>query len=207
MDDALTVMNRRRSLHLGICTTDFSYLHDMVSLLSNTVDRFHILEGGRRTTKELDCLMLEEGINAPIMRPPPPPIVRILDDDPWVTLERAVAAGLGRLSPDHLVIGIDPGKRPGIAFLADGKTISTFQAAGPSETYDIVRKGRSAYQAGHNLIRMGDGDPMSRDAILTELIPLGISTELVDERFTTKGTKFRDENAAIHIGRTLGRPL
>ncbi len=206
MDDVLSVMNMRRGLILGICTTDFSYLHDMVSLLGNTVDRFHILEGGRRTHKELDCLMLERGINAPIMRSPSPPIVGILDD-PRVTLERAIAAALGRLSPDHLVIGIDPGKRPGIAFLADGKTISTFQAAGPSEAYDVVRKGKKAYQAGHNLIRMGDGDPASRDAILRELFPLCIATELVDEKFTTKGTKYRDENAAIHIGRTLGHPL
>ena len=134
MDDALSVMNMRRGVVLGICTTDFSYLHDMVSLLGNTVDRFHIFEGGMRAYKEVDCLMLEEGADAPIMRPPPPPIVEI-HDDPWVTLERAMAAALGRLSPDHLIIGIDPGKRPGIAFLADGKTISTFQAAGLPEVY------------------------------------------------------------------------
>ncbi len=206
MDDALSVMNMRREVVLGICTTDFSYLHDMVSLLGDTVDRFHIFEGGRRTGKKLDCLMLEEGADAPIMRGAPPPIVEI-HDDPWVTLERAMAAALGRLSPDHLIIGIDPGKRPGIAFLADGKTISTFQATGLSEVYSIVSKGKRAYQARHDLIRMGDGDPVSRDGILRELAPLGIATELVDEKFTTKGTKYRDENAAIHIGRTLGRPL
>ncbi|MCK5772146.1 MAG: hypothetical protein KAH57_00010 [Thermoplasmata archaeon] len=206
MDDALSVMNMRRGVVLGICTADFSYLHDMVALLGDAVDRFHILEGGRRTDKELDCLMLEEGTKAPIMRAPLPPMIDILND-PWVTLERAMAAAMGRLSPDHLIIGVDPGKRPGIAFLADGKTISTFQASGLSEVYPIVSKGQRAYHAHHDLLRMGDGDPASRDAILGELSPLGIATELVDERFTTRGTKYRDENAAIHIGRTLGRPL
>ena len=56
------------------------------------------------------------------------------------------------------------------------------------------------------MIRIGRGDPANRDSIIDVLDGIGIPIEIVDERRTTRGTKFRDQNAAVRIARESSDP-
>jgi hypothetical protein len=118
------------------------------------------------------------------------------------------AMGVGR-PDDELIVGIDPGPRPGYAVLAEGRTL----AEGTLETPEAAGRLGSLLRhrfPGHPIrFRVGRGDHVARDRILNALVPLRRPVELVDERGTTpRGHRRpRDAAAAKAIARSAGEPI
>ncbi|MCI4370709.1 MAG: hypothetical protein L3J81_05205, partial [Thermoplasmata archaeon] len=118
------------------------------------------------------------------------------------------ALGVGRPN-DELIVGIDPGPRPGFAVLAEGRTI----AEGTLETPEAAGRLGSLLRhrfPGHPIrFRVGRGDHLARDRIVNSLVPLHRPVELVDERGTTpRGHRRpRDAAAAKAIARAEGEPV
>ena len=203
---ASALRKEEKAALIGICTKDFSKLYEMVRILSDREVGHALLGPGEATEIELDCLIMDRDGAPPVFKYGIPPIVTLMKDTSD-TVERALAAAFGALGPNLLTVGIDPGSRPGMAFLADGRLISIFRAKGPEDAIRTVLKRRRAYRAKDMLVRVGNGGPVCRDAILGKLSKKRVRVEIVDEHSTTLTCKFRDENAAIVIAQTEGSPL
>jgi hypothetical protein len=206
VDEVSQLRKKEQQLLIGICTDDFSLLHDILRILKERGIHHSVLEDGQAWDSSMDSLALQDGLEPPHFSLRKPPIISI-SRDPSVTVDRAVAAALGRSEPNKLVIGIDPGKRPGLAFLADGILISAQRSTGPDDIIMRVTSSRKAFRPSSLLIRIGNGDPESRDPIIEIVRKAGFPLEIVDESRTTKTKRYRDENAAVLIAQTKGDPV
>jgi hypothetical protein len=124
----------------------------------------------------------------------------------WAEVESALAARPPGL---ELIVGIDPGPRPGYAVLEDGVCIAQGNLSAPEETAGLAGHFGRRFPGRSIVFRVGSGERLSRDRILNALVPLHRPIELVDERGTTpRGQRRpRDAASARAIGRTRGRPV
>ena len=138
----------------------------------------------------------------------------VIYDDPHGTVDRAVNALRGNGQHfDSLIIGIDPGRRPGIAVLHGGMVIAVYQV-GVTEVEPLIRKIAREYQATVSTIRIGSGARLMTAQIINTLLEGGFKVELVDETGTTPyvgknihTSQVRDIIAAINIARIKGEPV
>jgi hypothetical protein len=121
-----------------------------------------------------------------------------------VAVREALRGGGGTRT---LVLGVDPGPRPGFALLDDRRACLTQGTAeDPENVARLVRRLKEDFPRLPLTIRVGDGDPPSRARILNALAPLGCPVELVDEvRTTLPGRRQNDPLAAKAIAATPGR--
>ncbi len=120
--------------------------------------------------------------------------------------------GVGEIG--RLVIGIDPGLKPGIAVLADELVVEVDTLRSPEETPAAVERAIRAYPAGETLIRIGRGGGIYNMRIVRALQGRwGLPMETVDETSTTPNlgrgasSDLRDAVAAVNIALKKGRPL
>jgi hypothetical protein len=137
-------------------------------------------------------------------------VLEVSEDADRTALLAAVrhALGVGR-ADDELIVGIDPGPRPGYAVLAGNRPL----AEGTLETPEAAGRLGSMLRRrfpGHPIrFRVGRGDHVARDRIVNSLVPLRRPVELVDERGTTpRGHRRpRDATAARAIAKAAGEPI
>jgi hypothetical protein len=124
----------------------------------------------------------------------------------WAEVESALSARPPGL---ELVIGIDPGPRPGYAVLEGGVCIAQGNLSAPEETAGLAGHLGRRFPHRSIVFRVGSGERLSRDRILNALVPLQRPIEVVDEQGTTpRGRRRpRDGDAARAIGRNRGRPV
>ncbi|MCI4351414.1 MAG: hypothetical protein L3K15_07875 [Thermoplasmata archaeon] len=138
-----------------------------------------------------------------------PNVVPVPPDADRTALWALVEALLRAAGPGELVLGIDPGPRPGYAVVVGESKV----AGGNLETpEDVVRLGhqlKRAFRGRSFRIRVGSGDRPSRDRIVNALSGLHHPVELVNEAGTTpRGRRRpRDAMAAATIARIEGRPI
>lgn len=129
-------------------------------------------------------------------------------DDPGLAVARARRMANGEGETRELLIGVDPGSRPGYAALADGVVIERAVAPSPEAIGDVVDELTGAYPSASVIVRIGNGDRTNRNRIFNTLWDSGYDIEIVDERNTTRRSHTPDEDAAIEIAMTPGyRPV
>lgn len=137
----------------------------------------------------------------------------ILFDEPRSTVERAICVLKGNPHAGPLVVGIDPGRRPGIAVLSGDIVIAVYQV-GVSEVEPTLVKIARDCHASIETVRIGDGARLVTAQIINTLLQAGYHVELVDETSTTPyvGSNIhtntvRDIIAAINIAKLKGEPV
>ena len=95
----------------------------------------------------------------------------------------------------RLNFGIDPGPRPGIAWLADGVVIGSAQLENFEGVADHIAGISTAVEHSRMFVNVGDGAPIIRDRIINQLILRGIETYQVNEYKTSTGSRSK---AHIH---------
>ena len=113
---------------------------------------------------------------------------------------------------DNLVLGIDPGPRPGFAVLGDGKVVHVELLAMPEDTLVASRKALDTYKGKAVRFRVGMGGGVYKERVLKILQEnFEIPIEVVDEKSTTPAdsgkTDVKDIVAAINIALKQGRTL
>jgi hypothetical protein len=110
-----------------------------------------------------------------------------------------------------LTIGIDPGKRPGIAVIGDSELINVYQVQSPEDVMKKIKEILTIYPADQIRVRIGHGAPTARNRIINSIFELKIPIEIVDETSTTKNIQKRsgkydmsDIKAAVSIAYTPG---
>lgn len=125
-------------------------------------------------------------------------------------LSAAIAHGLGATDPvEPMVVGIDPGPRPGYAILTGGACIGEGNLDGPESAGTLAAQLRHWFPSRRVVFRVGSGDPPARNRVVNSLLARQRSVELVDENGTTpRGRRRpRDAAAARSIARSRGTPV
>ncbi len=122
------------------------------------------------------------------------------EDTIEIAVERAIQASRGLDSAVQLVFGIDPGPRPGIAWLADGIVVGSAQLEQIESVADHIAGLASAVKHQRMCVKVGDGAPLLRDRIINQLILRGIETLQVNEYKTSSGSRMKTHlHAATRI--------
>lgn len=132
------------------------------------------------------------------------------DRDADSTLNAATRILNGRTCPGHIVIGIDPGKNPGIAVLEDDQVTEVYHVAA-REVPSVVRQVLENYPHESCVIKIGHGARLIRTQLINSFLDVGVNVEVVDETGTTPslgkglhGFEISDIIAAINIARIEG---
>lgn len=184
---------------LGVLTQDFRLYHDLVAALKARDISFVSLSFSRR---------VPENVGAVLTSPAEVSSVRfshlVAVDDIDSAIGKALLMLKGKTAWRELLIGIDPGREPGVAIIGDGEVIDTRLAASPEAVAYHVRQALRTFPADQVKVRIGHGDPTNRNRILNSLGRDNLRVEIVDEAGTTRRTAQPDVDAAIDIARTPG---
>lgn len=118
-----------------------------------------------------------------------------LEDNVEIAVERAIQASRGVDRAISLVFGLDPGPRPGLAWLADGVIVGSAQLENIDSVADHILGLATAVDHENLIVKVGDGAPLIRDRIINQLILSGIQCILVNEKNTSRGSRTK---AHIH---------
>ncbi|MBI4393763.1 MAG: hypothetical protein HY556_08220 [Euryarchaeota archaeon] len=185
-------------------TNDFSFYHDLVRELKARNIPFRSLVGGARIPAGIGVVItsLDE-------RPGIAFANVVASDDAEDAVERAMLAlqSGGRVS--KVVVGVDPGERPGVAILADGSLIRTLQVHSPADVSAELERVIETYKDASVIVRIGHGAATARDRIINSLVPLDVRIEIVDETETsaTAPVAHRDRAAAHAIALSKGEEV
>lgn len=112
---------------------------------------------------------------------------------------------------EQIIIGIDPGKYPGVALVANNKIISVHHVQA-GEVCPLIQKIMQTYPSKNISVRIGHGARLIRSRLINELLDLGLKVEMVDETGTTPqlgkgvhGREMSDIIAAINIANIPGK--
>ncbi len=126
------------------------------------------------------------------------------DDDIRMAVRRALSTLSGKSAYECLVVGIDPGIRPGVALLGDGKLLETDYASNPETVRDIVERYMEGYEFQKMIIRVGHGDKTNRNRTINALRSIATTIEIVNEESTTGKGGSPDLEAARRIALSQG---
>lgn len=130
----------------------------------------------------------------------------VIADKTHDAIERAVSL-LYEEEFERIIIGIDPGKYPGIVVLGNNKTLSVHHVSA-GEVLPIIKRIKQEYRGKKLLVRIGHGARLVRSKLINGILDLGLPVEMVDETGTTphirKGIK-PDIIAAINIAKMQGK--
>lgn len=190
---------------VAIITEDFSLFYDLVKEL-------------KRTRISFVSLSINEPIPSNVGI-----VLTTLEEAPRIQFHEKLAVGKGADLPaiiseakrrmrgvetyGKLIIGIDPGVRPGYAVVSAGAVLYTTQLARPEDVAETTRHILALYPAKEVIVRVGNGDPTNRNRTINALQELGLHIQIVDERSTTKRTEFPDIQAAINIAQSPGHTV
>nr|WP_303646770.1 hypothetical protein [Haloarchaeobius salinus] len=182
--------------------------HEVVTELRDRGVTFTTVEPGDPLPEGTDVVLVgddEEFEVAATAADEPVPSVHVVHASPDEP-RRAVDAALAYLrgGEGRTVVGVDPGRKPGIAVLAGDTVVAAFQV--PRDDAVAVVEAEVA-DAADPVVRVGDGARLDGAAIVNELEDVRV--ELVDETGTTPylGTGARgmgDVLAAVNIARMEG---
>jgi hypothetical protein len=125
-------------------------------------------------------------------------------------LAAAVEHALGsERAQDDLIVGIDPGPRPGYAIFSGNQCLGEGVLEAPEAAGTFAAQLRHRFPARRVVFRVGSGDPPRRNRLVNELLARHRWVEIVDEQGTTpRGHRRpRDPVAARSIARGLGRSV
>jgi hypothetical protein len=190
---------------IGIATRDFRAYYELLTYLKRGNTPFLTFLPGAEvpreagvvitTAEELDEVEFDSKV--------------VMEDYDGPSVRKAIAEALrvlgGKDIYRQLIIGIDPGKFPGIAVVADGAVVETHDAENPEAVHDFVAEVVDRYPFLDAKIRIGHGDPMNRNRIINSLLGLGLPVEITDESSTSNAPGISHTDSAAEIAQIEGR--
>lgn len=131
----------------------------------------------------------------------------VVDDQPDIVLERARSKLKGREGFQTLVVGVDPGVRPGVAIIGDGLVLIAETVGSPERVVDEIARFRRCFRSNRLIAKVGHGDRTNRNRIIRSIWNSVDDIEVVDETNTTRRTEEPDADAAVSIALGSGYRL
>jgi hypothetical protein len=170
---------------LAIRTIDFKLAFRLMTELKRRGLRFILLEHDA-VLPEQDMIWFGSEVEVAKFRNEGKPIatsaVSVKD-----AVDNAVRLQRGITQVHQLCFGIDPGPRPGLAWLADGVVLGVAQFERIENLAAQIIGISSALEFKRMAVRIGDGAPLSRDQIINDCLTHQLEIELVNEAKTSRG--------------------
>ncbi|WP_181685065.1 hypothetical protein [Halorhabdus salina] len=183
-----------------VATEDFELYHGVVTELRDRGVTFTTIEPDEALPERTEAVVV--GPDDTIDVPAEVTLVEADPADPRRAVEDLLAITRG--TSGRVIVGVDPGEKPGIAVLTGDVVIAAFQV--PAEQVaDVIR--REIEDATDPLVRIGDGARLVGSQIVDDLE--NVPVEVVDETGTTPylgtgGRGMGDVLAAVNIARIEG---
>ncbi|MFP4545767.1 MAG: hypothetical protein ACLFPN_02835 [Methanomassiliicoccales archaeon] len=187
---------------IGVMTEDFRHFHRLVQSLKGRGQPFVSLGFGDPVPPSVGVIITTE---AERDRVDFPRVVAEAEAEAAIDLALTVLRGGERFQ--RVVMGIDPGIRPGMAVLADGKLVLERIVRTPEEVAQEISRFVAHVEFSTLLVRIGHGDPTNRDRTIRAIWDLVENIEVVDETSTTVQDSVPDLRAARSIAQTRGEPV
>jgi len=203
---------------IGVLTSDFALYHDLVHILREESVPFASLAFGERPDPGVGVVITSwrDAVGGELPADVPVVVVPMGEqgeEDVRAAIVQAQRVLEGIQGYTEVIVGIDPGHRPGVALLADGRLLQATQVYRVGDVAPLVRNLLRQYPHERGVVRIGHQAPRERDAIVADLWPVqeeGVRIEVVNETGTTPPTGSvglpPDVAAAVTIARTRGQP-
>ena len=187
---------------IGILTENFSVYYDIVKVLKEKNIVFESLSFDKKIPARIGVVITtkEEENRFKFKKKV------FATENAEETVQEALKALSGKDVYHNLIIGIDPGERPGVAVVGDDEIIQTKQAETPEEVKTIIENVFRDYHSENRRIRIGNGAKIFRDRTINAITDFNVPIEIVDEAGTTKRME-DDIEAAIEIAFGKGKEI
>ncbi|NLK25353.1 MAG: hypothetical protein GX307_02110 [Euryarchaeota archaeon] len=187
---------------IGVMTANFRFFYELVQLLKEYKEPFVTLDLGADVPGKVGVIITtrEEASKIPFRNV-------VAEDSPILAYKLAHGNLGGRKYFDNLIFGVDPGRRPGLAIIGDGRVLFAETLDSPESVADEIIRFRRYFDHGRLIARVGHGDPTNRDRVIRSIWNAVDDIEVVDERNTTRRTDEPDADAAVAIALTSGRRM
>ena len=191
-----------------VATEEFELYHDVVGALRDRGVTFTTIEPGEELPDRTRAVITapDDDVHPETWEKGVERVAATGDED---GVRRAVEEALAvvRGGEGRTVVGVDPGREPGVAVLSGGTVVAAFQVAA-GEAADVIRG--EIEGAADPLVRIGEGARLRGARLVDELE--GVPVELVDETGTTpylgRGARgMGDVLAAVNIARLDGERI
>ena len=122
--------------------------------------------------------------------------VHATEDTIELAVERAFHLLKGLGPTVVLIFGVDPGPRPGIAWLSDGILVGAAQLEKVDDVANHIKAISTGIQHDRLIVRIGDGSITIRNRISNYCLARGHAVEFVDERRTSRGISRHHHHAS-----------
>ena len=107
----------------------------------------------------------------------------------------------------RICFGIDPGPRPGLSWIADGRPAGSMQMESVDATVDHVVAILNDFMPPESVVRIGNGSPTISSRIANVCLARGLAVQFVDETSTSIGSRYDHVSAAHRICSKEGIPV
>ena len=186
-----------------VATADFELAHDLLAALRERSIPMQVARLEDPVPPETTAVLT--GVDERVDAPAAVPVIRGDASQIRGMIDRAVQSEVDPSAP--VVIGVDPGRMPGIAVVRGGQTLAV-SVVEATEAPRVIRREYQRYDDA--VIKLGDGARVEGGRLLRALEDLPV--QLVDETGTTPhvagGTRaMGDAVAAVNIANRPGRPV
>ncbi|MFW6040415.1 MAG: hypothetical protein ACOC85_01100 [Thermoplasmatota archaeon] len=185
---------------IAVATDNFKFYYDIVKELKQRDIPFISISPTDPIPENVDIILTTkeeaEGINFEKIVP--------ISEDIRKGVRKALSMSSDKESYQQMIVGIDPGSRPGVALVGDGKILEKEYAKNPEDVKRIVENYITGYKFDDLIVRIGHGDKTNRNRTINSLKSLALMIEIVNEEDTTHQGDFPDLEAAREIALTKG---
>ena len=181
---------------LGVYTKDFSLYHDILKVLKRRNLAYVLLRSPDNLPQRIGVILTSKSEEKLFKRGCTVAVDSIGSVDH--ALDVALQRLMGKELYTHVLIGIDPGERPGVAVVGDDIILQKDQVSCPEDVVGYVKRVVDIYPAKEVVVRIGHGSLMIRNRIINSLISLRIPIEIVDETSTSRSdfARYRERDGA-----------
>jgi hypothetical protein len=191
---------------LGVYTKDFALYHDLLKILKKRKVPYVSLDSLRNIPSRIGVILTSHNELHDFKSQ------KVIAADIYDSIDHAIDLALqmliGKEIYSKLIIGIDPGDKPGLAVVGDDILLHKINIENPEKVSIVVKRLLKEYPASETIIRIGHGSIITRNRIINSLISLEIPIEIVDESKTTSSQQKkridRDSEAAASIAMVSG---
>lgn len=170
---------------IGIFTFDFKFYHDVIKDLRNWNLPFTSIESPDNIPRDVSVVLSSKNDDYDLPN-------QIKAENPTAGIRMALPKLMNKNQFRSVVIGIDPGPKPGIAVMGDGVLLEAYECSSTRKVRREIIDISEGYLYREIIVKIGDGDAPNRNDILRSIGKLGIAINVVDEKNTSTPHKIHD---------------
>ena len=110
-------------------------------------------------------------------------------------------------SINHIVFGVDPGPRPGLAWVSRTRLLGSMQLESVDETVNMIDSILADLRPIGHTVKIGDGSKTISCRLVNVCLARGHIVEVVDERRTSMGSRHSHAASAARIAQKKGKQV